>query len=56
MRLEVCKNNYGHEIRSELVKRAERNEISPAEYWKALKLTPKPESDSLEKYEYEGPA
>jgi len=49
----VPAHNYGHEIRSELTKMSERNEISPTEYWKALKLTPKPESESLEKYEIE---
>ena len=49
----VKKYNYGYEIRQELQRMAEQNEISPAEFWKALKLTPRPESESLRVSEYE---
>ena len=49
----VCMHNYGHEIRQQLQIMAQKNRISPAEYWKALKLTKKPESPALERYEVE---
>lgn len=35
----VPKFNYQREIRRELCKLAEKNIISPSEYWKALKTT-----------------
>jgi len=48
----VSVHNYSHEIKTQLQKMAERNEISPAEYWKGLKISGQPESESLRKYDY----
>ena len=39
MGLVVNKFNYLNEIRNELQKMAESGELSPAEYWKSLKMT-----------------
>jgi hypothetical protein len=53
MSQKVMAHPYEHQQRAELQKMAECGEISPTEYWKALKIVGLPRTESLRAAEIE---